>query len=56
MYEVIWGNGNLGTVAGIIGVFGSREQAERARDAFLARHSDNPAVGAWVRPIDGDLR
>jgi len=53
MYEAVWGNGNTGVVAGTIGTFGSREQADRAVIAFLDQHGDNPAVGAWVRRIDG---
>lgn len=52
-FYAVWGNGSLGTEAGILSGWPTKQEAQRAVDAFLSRN-DNPAVGAWVRPSDDD--
>jgi hypothetical protein len=47
-WVAVWGNASLGTEAGVLDAFACRAEAEECARNFLARHQDNPAVGAWV--------
>lgn len=47
VYAAVWGNGNLGTEAGIL-LVGTKDECRQAVAGFLA-DNNNPAVGAWVR-------
>jgi hypothetical protein len=47
-YHAVWGNGNTGREAGVLGSYESEVDALRRCREFCAG-LDNPAVGAWVR-------
>lgn len=53
MYLAVWGSAS-GRAAGVLSpVPESREAAAARASEWLARQ-DNPAVGAWIAPADGD--
>ncbi len=49
MFAAVWGDSYTGAECGVIGIFGSRGEAESACAAWRRRNR-NEGLAAWARP------
>jgi hypothetical protein len=49
MFVAVWGESFTGRESGVIGVYASRPEAQRAADDWMRANRHNSGLGAWVR-------